>query len=76
MKVGVLQFFGWRDLIDEAWRAGENPTERSVDAHVKSLRRKLEGAKDASRPYAVSATATPRRTCAGAGLESSAPTMG
>ncbi len=47
MKVGVLQFFGWRDLIDEAWRAGENPTERSVDAHVKSLRRKLEGAKDA-----------------------------
>lgn len=36
-----------RDLIDEAWRAGENPTERSVDAHVKSVRRKLEGAKDA-----------------------------
>ena len=36
-----------RDLIDEAWRPGENPTERSVDAHVKSLRRKLEGAKDA-----------------------------
>lgn len=36
-----------RDLIDEAWRPGENPTERSVDAHVKSLRRKLAGAKDA-----------------------------
>ena len=36
-----------RDLINEAWREGENPTERSVDAHVKSLRRKLEGAKDA-----------------------------
>jgi len=36
-----------RDLIDEAWRPGENPTERSVDAHVKSLRRKLDGAKDA-----------------------------
>ena len=36
-----------RDLIDEAWRPGENPTERSVDAHVKSLRRKLAGAKNA-----------------------------
>lgn len=36
-----------RDLISEAWRPGENPTERSVDAHVKSLRRKLAGAKDA-----------------------------
>ncbi len=35
------------DLIAEAWNAGENPTERSVDAHVKSLRRKLDGAKDA-----------------------------
>jgi len=35
------------DLIAEAWNAGENPTERSVDAHVKSLRRKLAGAKDA-----------------------------
>jgi two-component system catabolic regulation response regulator CreB len=36
-----------RDLIDEAWRPGENPTERSVDAHVKSVRRKLAGAKNA-----------------------------
>ena len=35
-----------RDLIDEAWRPGENPTERSVDAHIKSLRRKLAGAKN------------------------------
>lgn len=35
------------DLISEAWSPGENPTERSVDAHVKSLRRKLAGAKDA-----------------------------
>lgn len=29
------------DLISEAWTSGENPTERTVDAHVKSLRRKL-----------------------------------
>ena len=35
------------DLISEAWSPGENPTERSVDAHVKSLRRKLATAKDA-----------------------------
>lgn len=35
-----------RDLIDEAWRPGENPTERSVDAHIKSLRRKLAGARN------------------------------
>ncbi|MEM9177153.1 MAG: response regulator transcription factor [Myxococcota bacterium] len=34
------------DLIAEAWRPGERPTERSVDAHVKSLRRKLAAAKD------------------------------
>lgn len=34
------------DLIGEAWNSGESPTERSVDAHVKSLRRKLEGARD------------------------------
>lgn len=32
-----------RELITDAWQAGENPTERSVDAHVKSLRRKLAG---------------------------------
>ncbi len=36
-----------RDLIAEAWNPGEYPTERSVDAHVKSLRRKLAQAKDA-----------------------------
>lgn len=35
-----------RDLIAEAWNPGEYPTERSVDAHVKSLRRKLGQAKD------------------------------
>ncbi len=35
------------DLIAEAWRPGERPTERSVDAHVKSLRRKLGEARDA-----------------------------
>lgn len=34
-----------RDLIEQAWGPGENPTERSVDAHVKSLRRKLAEAK-------------------------------
>ncbi len=34
------------DLISEAWQTGESPTERSVDAHVKSLRRKLGDAKD------------------------------
>lgn len=34
------------DLIAEAWSPGERPTERSVDAHVKSLRRKLGAAKD------------------------------
>ncbi len=33
------------DLIAEAWTAGENPTERSVDAHIKSLRRKLLSAR-------------------------------
>lgn len=35
------------DLISEAWRPGEDPTERSVDAHVKSLRRKLGQARNA-----------------------------
>ena len=34
------------DLIREAWGPGERPTERSVDAHVKSLRRKLGAAKN------------------------------
>lgn len=33
------------DLIDLAWNSGENPTERSVDAHIKSLRRKLSSAR-------------------------------
>ena len=35
------------DLISEAWTVGERPTERTVDAHIKSLRRKLTGAKGA-----------------------------
>lgn len=33
------------ELIAEAWTTGENPTERSVDAHIKSLRRKLLNAR-------------------------------
>ena len=36
-----------RELILQSWTDGESPTERSVDAHVKSLRRKLAGAKHA-----------------------------
>jgi DNA-binding response OmpR family regulator len=35
------------ELIDQAWGDGEGPSARSVDAHVKSLRRKLGESREA-----------------------------
>jgi len=35
------------ELIDQAWSDGEGPSARSVDAHVKSLRRKLGESREA-----------------------------
>jgi DNA-binding response OmpR family regulator len=36
-----------RELIEQAWGEGDGPNARSVDAHVKSLRRKLGRARHA-----------------------------
>lgn len=35
-----------RQLIDRVWGEGEAPTDRAIDAHIKSIRRKLGPARD------------------------------